>query len=54
MRMKFVYRIVFPSRERFVIANTRSEAIREYSLVTGMPLDFVMKYCKIENMGRAE
>ena len=52
--MKFVYRIVSPSRERFVIANTRSEAIREYSLVTGMPVDFVMKHCVIKNMGRAE
>ena len=52
--MKFVYRILLPSRERFVIANTRSEAIREYSLVTGMPADFVKKHCTIKNMGRAE
>lgn len=52
--MKFVYRIVSQSRERFVIANTRSEAIREYGLVTGMPVDFVKKHCAIKNLGRAE
>ena len=51
--MKSVYKLTFDAGEIvFIVAKTRTEAIRKYCNETGMPEGWLNAHCIVKNLGR--